>query len=104
MSNLTQKRVFMNNAMHGLVPVEIYLLSDGSLVFARSFGAVPTYEHCPDGVSSMFDAEGFTLWEPGSAEYRYEYETVYRYKVMPLMRGWLSQQDLDKSQLVKETK
>lgn len=100
MIRLTQKHIVLNNALHGLVPVELYLLSDGSLLFTLPFGAVPTYEHYPDGVSSMFDATGFTLWEPGSKEYKYEYEVPYRYKQMPLMRGWLVQQDLDKMQLL----
>lgn len=98
MNALTQKRIVLPNAMHGLVPTEIYLLSDGSLLFVPPFSFAPTYEYHPTGVSSMFDRDGFTLWEPGSEEYRYSYETAYRYKSEPLMAGWLRQQNLSLNQ------
>lgn len=97
--HLIQKQVVLNNAMYGYVPTELYLFSDGSLMFVPPFHFTPTYEYVYDGVSSMFDETGFTLWEPGSAKYRYDYHTAYRYKSEPLMGGWLRQQDLDKSQL-----
>ncbi len=91
---LEQKRVLLPNAIDGLVPVEIYLFSDGSLLVVPVRGFSPTFEHQHDGVSSMFDESGFSLWERGSDVYDYKYHEVYRYKQLPLLRGWLMQQDL----------
>ena len=101
MIKLEQRKVVLNNALYQLVPTELYLFSDGSLMFVPPFAFAPTYEYCPEGVSSAFDSEGFTLWEKGSKEYRYDYQTAYRYKSEPLMAGWIRQQGIDKSQLSK---
>jgi hypothetical protein len=95
---LEQKRIRLPNAVDGLVPVELYLLSDRTVLFIPVIGFSPTYEDSLDGVSSFFDETGFKLWEPGSAVYSYDYHVAYPYNVMPLLRGWLIQQDLSKGQ------
>jgi hypothetical protein len=95
---MVHKHIVLPNALQGLVPVELYLYPDGSVLFMPTFGAVTTYEYQYDGVSSIFDKEGFTLWEPGSIEFKYEYEVLYRYKSEPLMAGWLRQQELSINQ------
>lgn len=96
MNQLRQKHVVLPNAIDGLTPIELYLLSDGRLVFVPTRDMTTTSEYQVDGVSSLFHSEGFDLWEPGSKVYSYHYNEAYLYKQMPLMRGWLVQQDLSK--------
>ncbi len=74
--------------------VDLYLISNGCVVFAQGFGFIRTYDHFPDGVSAVFDVDGFSLFEKGSEMYKYEYNTAYLYKQELLMKAWLCQQNL----------
>ncbi len=48
----------------------------------------------PDGVSGLFDMEGFTLSDGIDASLDYHYNTPMKYKEMPTLKRWLVQQNL----------
>jgi hypothetical protein len=47
----------------------------------------------PNGISAIFDAEGFTLWE-NTVSADYVYHCPYPYKEMPVLKQWLTQQEM----------
>lgn len=75
----------------GLVLV---LLPDGTLFIERSATFVPTYDYAPEGITGFFDANEFSLQEPGQDFQRYDYGVAYPYKNMPVLKAWLIQQQL----------
>ena len=54
---------------------------------------VDTEKH-PNGISAIFDAEGFTLWENDKLSADYVYHCPYPYKEMPVLLAWLKQQEM----------
>jgi hypothetical protein len=90
MQRLTQTRAFPANDSR----IDFYLLSDGTVLIAPGYGFTGLYEECREGISGLFDAEGFDLWEWGKEPQSYEYHFPYPYKQMPVFRAWLIQQEL----------
>jgi hypothetical protein len=78
----------------GDVRINLYLLSTGEAVLSPRPNWQATYEHVPEGVSSFMDGDGLILWEKGSKEYEYDFNTAYLVAQEPLLRGYLRQQGL----------
>lgn len=71
-------------------PVNLVLLSNGTLVFVRVANVGVLVDQAPkDGVEALFTDNGFTI---GNEELWYN--TIYRYKEKPEMLKWLQQQNL----------
>lgn len=51
-------------------------------------------EQFPDGISAIFDKDGFTLWEKADVSADYQYHAPYPYKDMPVLFAWLKQQNM----------
>lgn len=76
----------------GTMPINIVLLSEGSLAFVRTAnfkGVVdqPTCENCP---TAIFTEQGFTIGEE-----TFEWNTKYLYKEYKEMLQWLIAQKLE---------
>ena len=77
------------------IRVELYLLSNGMLLLVPAYGFTRLFDYKKDGVSAMFDEEGFSLAEDWEQEpQRYDYHVPYPYKGMPVLKAWLVQQSL----------
>ncbi len=87
--SLRQLRLPINNLL-----VDLYLISNGTIVIVPGFGFSKVYDHFPEGVSGVFEIDGWSLFEKGSELYNYSYNTAYLYKQEPLMKAWLCQQNL----------
>jgi hypothetical protein len=74
--------------------IVLVCLSNGLIMFERSFTFVPTYDYSKEGVTACFDAEGFCMLEPDGPFVPFEYGTAYPYKEIPIMKKWLVQQNL----------
>lgn len=80
-------------------PIDLYLISDATIIMSPVFGInIPSqavYDYHPEGISGMFDKEGFSLFEKSIDDKQdYVYNTTYAYKEMPVLRAWLMQQNL----------
>jgi hypothetical protein len=73
----------------GQLPINLVLLSDGTLVFIKvaNFGVI--FDHKLGGVDAIFHEDSFTI--NGTD---YFYNTIYAYKEIPEMLQWLAQQNL----------
>lgn len=82
----------------GQMPINLILLSDGTVVFIKvaTFGVI--FDQKLDGVSAIFEDDHFTL-----AESEFYYNTIYRYKEIPEMLQWLQQQNLQEPNVRFET-
>ncbi len=75
-------------------PVHIFACENGSLMFRPVF-SVATYDYKPDGVTGIFDRNGFSLKGEADEEYsHYDYDIPYPYKTMDLLKAWVLQQNL----------
>jgi hypothetical protein len=86
---LTQLRVPLNSDLR----IDLYLISDGTVVIVPGFGFTQIFDHFVGGVSGTFDEHGFSLedkWE----KVDYDYHTPYPYKLRPVLKEWLMQQEL----------
>lgn len=95
MTTLRQLGMKIANAL----PVDLYLISNGDVVLSPTFGMnMPTqavYDHKPEGVSAIFDKEGFSLFEKSLEDKQdYMYNVNYAYKGMQVLKAWLIQQNL----------
>lgn len=89
--SLRQKRVPVHN-----LGIDLYLISNGSIVLERGFGFVPIYDQCAGGTQAVFDATGFSLLEAGKEDWmHYSYVMPYYYKELPVLQAWLIQQGLE---------
>lgn len=94
---LTQLRVpVASDGMGRSVPgIDLYLISDGTVVVTQAFGYIPLYEQCPGGITGVFENDGFSLTGPDDpAPQEYDFNTPYPYKQMPVFKAWLVQQNL----------
>lgn len=73
----------------GGMPINLVLISDGTLVFikVRPFGVL--FDHPESGLKAIFHEDCFTI----EGE-EFHYDTIYQYKEIPNMLGWLKQQNL----------
>lgn len=51
-------------------------------------------EQFPNGVSAIFDTDGFTLSQSLDYVAEYKYHVGYPYKDMPVLLAWLKQQNM----------
>ena len=77
-------------AIGELLPVQLVLLSTGSLVFIRVAKVGTIVDQVPDnGIRAIFTDEHFQI---GDEEFWYN--TIYQYKEIPGMLQWLKQQNM----------
>lgn len=74
--------------------IQLVLVSDGRVIFERTFTFVPTYDYSKDGVTAVFDNEGFSLAPAGQDWDEYQWGVAYPYKEIPTMLAWLKQQNM----------
>jgi len=80
----------------GNLPVQLVLLSDGTLVFVRVANISCIIDQAPEGgVGAVFYDDHFLV---GNEELWYN--TIYRYKDKPDMLKWLQQQTLQEPNVV----
>lgn len=48
----------------------------------------------PEGISAIFDKDGFTLWQTLDYTAEYMYHVNYPYKEMGVLLAWLKQQNM----------
>lgn len=74
--------------------IQLVLLSDGRIIFERTFTFVPTYDYSKDGITAVFDNEGFSMAKPDAIFEEFDWGVAYPYKEMPTMLAWLVQQQM----------
>lgn len=78
-------------------PVSVLCLSDGTLMLQPHGNFSLIFDGKHDGVTGIFDSEGFALLEQGRPlddMQDYQYNVPYEYKQMPVLKAWLVQQNL----------
>ena len=84
----------MQVAVSQSFPVQFFFRTDGNVLFIPVQG-IKTLIDQNDGVSGIFDAEGFTLKEKDVDEGQdYQYNIPYPLNNMPVLKQWLIQQQL----------
>lgn len=75
----------------GLVLV---LLEDGTVFIERTRWFAPTFDYSKEGITGVFDHDGFSLMEPDEDFQGYDYGVAYPYSEIPVLKQWLVQQQL----------
>jgi hypothetical protein len=71
------------------MPVNLILLSDGTIVFIKVGPVGVIFDQPETGIVATFHESSFFI------DYvEYSYNTIYRYKQIPSMLTWLQQQNL----------
>lgn len=79
----------------GKMPVNLVLLSNGTLAFVKVYNFSVIYDMPEDGVNAVFMEDGFMIEDD-----EFEYNVAYNYKAHPSMLAWLKQQNLQKPDVV----
>ena len=79
----------------GSMPVNLILLSNRTLAFARvaNFEALLDQPEDKSSVSAFFYSDGFTL-SRGEESADFDYNITYKYYEIPMMLDWLIKQNL----------
>jgi len=78
-------------------PVVLCCFDDGTVMLKQIYNTELIIDQKPDGITALFDGNGFSLLEPGRewGDFQdYFYGVPYNYKEMPVLRAWLEQQEL----------
>lgn len=75
----------------------LVLVSNGLILIEINPFFQPLFDYHKDGVSGVFDAQGFSLSTGGEGLdtwQEFDYGTGYQYKEIPALQQWLIQQQL----------
>lgn len=78
-------------------PIKLICASDGTVAFVRQWDFNLIVDNAPDGISGVFDNNGFSLKEATDSwdnMLDFRYNVYYQYKQMPVLTAWLKQQNL----------
>jgi hypothetical protein len=76
-------------------PATAFFRSDGRVEIKSHTGMTTLIEYYIGGISSMFDNEGFSLFEKNIEDKQdYQYGVPYLANEMPIFKNWLIQQQL----------
>lgn len=82
----------------GSLPINLVLVGntqEGKAVFVKVAPFACVFDADAEGnIQAAFYAEEFILFTNADSEEVFQYDTIYNYKELPAMLGWLQQQKL----------
>lgn len=77
------------------LPFHLVCINNGTVVFVKHLNFNTIWDSAePGGVGANYDMQRISLWNDQGDEFDVFYNTMYDYRVLPLLKAWLIQQNL----------